>query len=209
MHLQLPAPGHLGQRLVLLDLLLLLDLIRQELREGFVPCPRDEKREREREIMSPPGDSPGTPPPPLHVQPGRVSSLPGVPSRCPRPLSPLTLRVEAAAAAGDAAGRAPVRAEQRGPAPAAPQLPEGAGRGRGRGRERGAGPGGTGRERGRQQRARSGEGGGGGAQGPCEQHGGDRHGEKGKGKGRRRPRNWKRGPRFETAPGESGGKRGK
>lgn len=37
-HLQLPPAGHFGQRFVLLDLPLLLDLIRQELRERFVPC---------------------------------------------------------------------------------------------------------------------------------------------------------------------------
>lgn len=36
MDLQLPPPGHLGQGFVLLDLLLLLDLVRQELRKGFV-----------------------------------------------------------------------------------------------------------------------------------------------------------------------------
>lgn len=35
-HLELPPPGDLGQGLVLLDLLLLLDLVRQELRKGFV-----------------------------------------------------------------------------------------------------------------------------------------------------------------------------
>lgn len=36
MDLQLPPPRDLGQGLVLLDLLLLLDLIRQELCKGFV-----------------------------------------------------------------------------------------------------------------------------------------------------------------------------
>lgn len=36
MDLQLPPPGDLGQGLVLLDLLLLLDLIRQELCKSFV-----------------------------------------------------------------------------------------------------------------------------------------------------------------------------
>lgn len=34
--LQLPPPGDLGQGFVLLDLLLLLDLVRQELCKGFV-----------------------------------------------------------------------------------------------------------------------------------------------------------------------------
>lgn len=185
--LQLPPPGDLGQGFVLLDLLLLLDLVRQELREGFVAW----RGQSGGGLREGPGQRTGTHHRRHHVLPGRRAGArmcpprqgrerPRAPAR-PRagPGPPLTLGVETAAAAGDAAGRAPPRAQQRRPPAGATQLPEGARQGRrGHGRrQEGAG----GRRGGGEEAAgRVAQGaGGGGAQGPGEQHGAARRRRRG------------------------------